>query len=245
MVISYEEALKIASKFAKEVEERFPGKIEAVLAIGSLGSDYYRPGQSDIDTAVITRYTRSEIEEVTNIIEKIADRYWKEYEVPKEFGACVFAKEQLYPPYVKNEKLIQKILRLKYQSKLIYGSFAVEDIPMPDKKAIKDDILNFQEWSDSQPPMVHTKKTMVNSTLMGLKRYLLLAHDIIEFNKLKVIDLYLRNDPPMVNEEVFDFITRYLYDQPYEWNDEIRERFTKWHDELFRVINEKVLYNEA
>ena len=37
--ISYEEAIKIAEKFAKEIADIFPGKVEAVFAIGSLGSD--------------------------------------------------------------------------------------------------------------------------------------------------------------------------------------------------------------
>ena len=56
-VISYPEALRIAAEFAEEINRAFPGCIRAVYAIGSLGSDYYRPGQSDIDTAVITQKT--------------------------------------------------------------------------------------------------------------------------------------------------------------------------------------------
>lgn len=45
----------VATEFAKEVSALFPKKIEAVFAIGSLGSDYYRPGQSDIDTVVFAK----------------------------------------------------------------------------------------------------------------------------------------------------------------------------------------------
>ncbi len=92
-VISYEEALKIAAQFGREVEALFPGKIAAVFAIGSLGSDYYRPGQSDIDTAVITGFSRKDNAAVTEKIEKIADSYQKRYHVPKGFGAVVFARE--------------------------------------------------------------------------------------------------------------------------------------------------------
>ena len=65
-----------------------------------MGSDYYRPGQSDIDTAIITACDRKEVSVMDKEIEGIADRYWKEYDVPKGFGAIVFAEEQLYPPYV-------------------------------------------------------------------------------------------------------------------------------------------------
>lgn len=240
--ISYEEAIKIAEKFAKEIADIFPGKIEAVFAIGSLGSDYYRPGQSDIDTAVITRFTRSEMPEIERRIDEIADRYWNEYNIPKGFGAISFAREQLYPPYVKEEELIQEILRLKCQSRLIYGDFDVRDIPTPDKEAIWNDILAFQEWSDSQPPLVHSRQSFTNSTLIALKRYLLLKYDIVEFNKFKVINLYLEHEPPMVDEEIFNFITKSLHGQTAEWDEEIRMKYTAWHDELYRVVNQLVLY---
>ncbi len=60
-MISYDEAIRIAQTFSKQVTGKFPGKIAAVYAIGSLGSDYYRPGQSDIDTAVITNCGNAEL----------------------------------------------------------------------------------------------------------------------------------------------------------------------------------------
>lgn len=240
-IISYEKAIAIAVEFAKEVSALFPEKIEAVFVIGSLGSDYYRPGQSDIDTVVITDFSRQEIVEVTEKIEEIAQNYFKRYHVPKGFGAVVFAKEQLYPPYVKKEELVQEILRLKCQSRLIYGEFDIECIPVPDQQAIKNDILAFQEWSDSQPPFRHSNVSFVNSTLIALKRYLLLKYNIAEFNKFKVIDLYLSHEPPIVNEEIFDFITKALHGRNCEWNDEICRKYTGWHDELYRVINGLVL----
>ena len=115
---------------------------------------------------------------------------------------------------------------------------------MPNWKAIKDDILNFQEWSDSQLPFEHSATSFVNSTLMALKRYLLLKHHIIEFNKFKVVDLYIQNKPLLVNEEIFAFIDNYLHNRPYEWHDEVRDRYVMWHNELYRVINASVLYNE-
>jgi len=243
-MISYEKALDIAVEFAKEIDCRYPDRIKAVYAIGSLGSDYYRPGQSDIDTAIVTDFSRNEIDCVTEQIENIADGYQQKYQVPKGFGAIVFAQEQLFPPYVKEEELIQEILRLKTQSKLIYGHFDVNTIPMPDWNAIKEDILNFQEWIDEQPTFQHTRQSFINSTLIALKRYLLLKHHMIEFNKFKVIGLYMQNEPPMVNEEIFEFIQASLYERPVIWNDEICSQYVKWHDELYRVINKLVLYNE-
>ena len=103
MVISRDEALRIAEEFAREIVRVFPDKIKAVFAIGSLGSDYYRPGQSDIDTAAITNCDRHGAALLEKEIEIIQDRYWKEYDVPKGFGAIVFAEEQLYPPISKRK----------------------------------------------------------------------------------------------------------------------------------------------
>ena len=45
----------------------------------------------------------------------------------------------------------------------------------------------------------------------------------------------------MVNEEIFDFITRLLHGWTFERNEEIREKYTTWHDELYRGINARVL----
>lgn len=243
-MISHEEALEITHKFAAEITNIFTGKIIAVFAIGSLGGNYYRPGQSDIDTVVIASVSRNEIQQVISIVETIADRYWREYQIPKGFGAIVFAEEQLHPPYIKSEELVQEILRLKIQGRLIYGEYDINNVEFPDWQAINDDILNFQEWSDNQPYFEHSAQSFVNSTLMGLRRYLLLKHHIVEFNKFKVIDLYLANNPPVINEEIFVFITDYISGKPYIWNDEIRANYTDWHNHLFAVINKLVLYNE-
>lgn len=243
-MILFEDAIQIAIEFAKEIDNNFPNKIKAVYAIGSLGSDYYRPGQSDIDTSIIVNSSRDELSNIKVGIKVVANKYQDKYNVPKGFGAIVFSEEQLFPPYIKEEELIQEILRLKTQSRLIYGDYNVNTIPMPNWIAIKDDILNFQEWSDSQPPFEHSATTFVNSTLIALKRYLLLKHHIIEFNKFKVVDLYLRNEPLLVNEEIFSFIDDYLHNRPYEWYDDIRDKYVVWHDELYRVINTSVLYNE-
>jgi len=131
-MLSFYEAIRVATDFAIEVEKIFPTKINAVYAIGSLGSDYYRPGQSDIDTAIITGFTREELPSVIGKIRELADNYQDKYDVPKGFGAIIFAEEQLYPPYIKEEELIQEILRLKTQGRLIYGKYDISNIPMPD-----------------------------------------------------------------------------------------------------------------
>ncbi len=247
MVISYEKAICIAKCFAQEITQKYQDQIRAVFAIGSLGSDYYRPGQSDIDTAIITTHTRETVIPIQEDIEKTADQYWIKFQVPKGFGAIVFAEEQLYPPYIKNEELILEILRLKTQNKLLYGDYNVNDIPMPDKQAIIEDAKSFQEWADAEkiknPEFgIASMQMFVNSTLIALKRYLLIQCGIIEFNKFKVIDLYLNNNPPAVNEEAFYLIQSYLHNEAIEVKEEQFQSLVEWHDRLYTVINHIVLY---
>ena len=114
-MISYERAIDIAKQFANNVKTILKNKLLAVFAIGSLGSDYYRPGQSDIDTIIITSLKREELKIYRKDIRKIADSYQEKFDVPKGFGAILLAEEQLYPPYISEEELILEIYRIKLQ----------------------------------------------------------------------------------------------------------------------------------
>ncbi len=78
-MITYEQALRITNKFAKEVKELLNDKLLAVFSIGSLGSDYYRPGQSDIDTVIITDLTREELKLYKKDIRSLEDNYQKRH----------------------------------------------------------------------------------------------------------------------------------------------------------------------
>jgi len=257
MGISYDETIKIAQKFAEELTERYKDKILAVFVIGSLGSDYYRPGQSDIDTVVITAYDRNEVSAIDEEIGVIADRYWKNYDIPKGFGAIVFAEEQLYPPYIAKEELILEILRLITQSKLIYGYYDIKKIPMPDKQAIIDNENAFEDWIDGEREKNSTqneeeplqtifseldRQVFINSVLWHLKRYLMIKCDVIEFNKFKVIDLYLKYNPPIVNSEAFDIINKALHNGYEIITDEQMPDLLEWRDN-FRIQMVKLVLN--
>ena len=220
-MITYEQAIKIAKEFAEEVQNMLKDNLLAVLAIGSLGSDYYRPGQSDIDTIIITSLKREELKIYRKEIRKLADSYQEKFDVPKGFGAILLIEEQLYPPYIAEEELILEIYRIKLQSKLIYGNYDITKIPNPTKKDIIEDAKSFEKWRQEEHKnnpdfKIDNNIMLINSTLMMLKRYLMIKWDIIEFNKFKVIDLYMRNNPPYVDEELFEFIEKSLYSEDYE-----------------------------
>lgn len=248
-MITYEQAISIAKQFANNVRDLLKDKLLAVFTIGSLGSDYYRPGQSDIDTIIITSLTREELKLYRKDIRKLADSYQEKYNVPKGFGAILLAEEQLYPPYISEEELILEIYRIKLQSKLIYGNYDITKIPNPTKKDIIEDAKAFEKWRQeehqSNPDFkINNNIMLVNSTLMMLKRYLMIKCDIIEFNKFKVIDLYMKNNPPYVDEELFEFIKKSLHNEDTEIEKDVFDRFVQSHDRLTMIINDIVLYKE-
>lgn len=247
MSLSYNEAIHIAETFANEIVQKYPNQILAVYAIGSLGSDYYRAGQSDIDTAIITNLPRNRIEAMTQEIEGIADTYYQTYHVPKGFGAIVFSEEQLYPPYNASEELILEILRLKVQSKPVWGHYDIEKVPVPTREALIEDAICFQTWLDQERKngfVIDSPVRLVNSLLIILKRYLLLQQGIVEFNKFKVIDTYRNQNPPMINDKVLEYVDSWIHGEPIEVSEEEFQKMVVWYDELSDTINNLVLYKK-
>lgn len=111
------------------------------------------------------------------------------------------------------------------QSKLLYGYYDISKIPIPKKQDIMNDARAFQEWVDCEKRTnpdfkIDSTQAFVNSTLIALKRYLMIKHNILEFNKFKVIDLYLNHNPPFVNEEIFEFINSELHNNNIEADEE-------------------------
>ena len=248
-MILYEQAINITKQFANNVKVLLKDKLLAVFAIGSLGSDYYRPGQSDIDTIIITSLKREDLKIYRKDIRKLADSYQKKYDVPKGFGAILLAEEQLYPPYIVEEELILEIYRIKLQSKLIYGNYDITKIPNLTKKDIIEDAKAFEKWRQEEHKnnpdfKINSNIMLVNSTLMMLKRYLMIKCDIIEFNKFKVIDLYMKNNPPYVDEELFEFVEKSLHNEDSIVEKDVFDRFVQSHDRLTMIINDIVLYKE-
>ena len=245
-MISYEKAIDITKQFANNVKDLLKDKLLAVFAIGSLGSDYYRPGQSDIDTIIITSLKRKELKIYRKDIRKLADAYQEKYNVPKGFGAILLAEEQLYPPYISEEELILEIYRIKLQSKLIYGNYDITKIPNPTKKDIIEDAKAFEKWrleehKNNPDFRINNNIMLVNSTLMMLKRYLMIKCDIIEFNKFKVVELYMKNNPPYVDEELFEFIEKSLRNEDIITDKDALKKFIQSHDKLTLVINKITL----
>jgi len=216
-VISEEKALVIVHEFLSEILYAEKGVL-ALYVIGSLGGGYYRPGQSDIDTVIIVR---DDVVISQEQIDIIAEKYHAKYNVPKGFGSVMIRESELLPPYIKSEleefEFTSEIARLKTQGKAIYGSIKTDSIKMPTKEDFLKDALIMEHWFGKEfgyPMFDKLQLTGCLNCILGcLRRYLIIEKNVFEFNKFKTIDIYMQNNPPIVNEKVFEFIRKKLSDE--------------------------------
>lgn len=215
MVISEKKALNIVDEFLNALKSIDNNSILALYLIGSLGGGYYRPGQSDIDTALIIKKNSVLTQENTDVI---AHNYYKKYRVPKGFGAIVVCESELYPPYEKSVKeefaFSYEIARLKIQGKLLYGSYDLNVVPMPTKKQLMKDEIIMQKWLNKEFGYLMFDKLSatgcVNCILGSMRTYLMIKHGIFEFNKFKTIKAYMKTSPHVFDYKINDFINGYL-----------------------------------
>jgi len=247
-IISEAQAMDIVREFLSEILKEC-SNIIALYVIGSLGGGYYRPGQSDIDTAIIV----SDNALITQQrIDKIAGKYWKAYNVPKGFGSIMIRLSELSPPYVKSEaddfEFTVEIARLKIQSKVIYGGINLDNVAMPSRNDFKKDALIMEHWFAKEfgyPMFDKLQITGCVNTILGyLRRYLMIEKGIFEFNKFETIKVYLNHEPPILNQPVFDFIMRKLNGE-VESNDNDLQMLRECGIELRNYFNIHILNVET
>jgi predicted nucleotidyltransferase len=245
-VISEQRALEIVQEFLTEIRAIDDDGILALYVIGSLGGGYYRPGQSDIDTVIIVRDDAKLTEPQCD---EIADKHQRKYAIPKGFGSIVIHESELYPPYIKSEtdefEFSVEIARLKTQGKAIYGKIDYLDrVPMPTREHLIKDGQIFERWitgATDVPDEDNLSETAcVNSIMMYLRRFLMIEKGIFEFNKFLVVDVYLANQPPLVDESVFEYIQHYLQGELH--SDDQRLLQLRESVKRFRKYYNKTLY---
>jgi predicted nucleotidyltransferase len=237
-VISEKRALKIAHEFIDEITKINKDDFLAVYLIGSLGGGYYRPGQSDIDTLILVKDESVVIQMQLN---EIAEKFHQKYKIPKGFGSIMVYEHELFPPYEKSNsedfEFTVEIARLKIQGKLIFGTYDANIIPMPNREYFIRDALIMEKWFDKEYgyPMFNKLGITgsINCILGTIRRYLVIEKNIFEFNKFNTINVYLKNNPEIIDENIFLIIGKYLHNEvknPDLYLSEIREFGTKITD---------------
>lgn len=246
--ISEEKAIEIVHKFLDEIRQEDSGVI-ALYLIGSLGGGYYRPGQSDIDTIIIVcddaAITQKRMDE-------IAKKYWQSYKIPKGFGSIMIYLSELSPPYIKSEaddfEFTVEIARLKSQGKAVFGEINLDDIQMPSRDDFCKDALKMEKWFAKEfgYPMFEKLQIVgcVNTILGLLRRYLMIEKGVFEFNKFLTIESYMRNDPPLVDESIFNFIQKNLNEEVVG-NDDDLHMLRKFGLQLQECLNRQLLNVET
>ena len=215
-IITEAKAMEIVREFSAEICHKTSGII-AIYIIGSLGGGYYRPGQSDIDTIIIAGDDAAITQKQTD---EIANKYHEKYSVPKGFGAIMIRLSELSPPYhIKSEaedfEFTIEIARLKTQGKAVYGTISLDEIAMPTPRDFITDAIIMEKWFAKEfgYPMFDKLQITgcINCILGYLRRYMMIERGVFEFNKFQTIEMYMRNEPPIVDMPVFDFIEKYLH----------------------------------
>jgi predicted nucleotidyltransferase len=247
-VISEKKALRIVHEFINEITKIKKEEYLAVYLVGSLGGGYYRPGQSDIDTLIIVKDEST----VTQIqLDEIAEIYCQKYNIPKGFGSIMVYEHELFPPYEKSVsedfEFTVEIARLKTQGKLIFGTYDVNNIPMPNREYLIRDAIIMEKWFDKEYGHSMFNKLgitgSINCILGTMRRYLMIEKNIFEFNKFNTIKVYLKNNPEIIDEGIFLIINKYLHKEiknPELYLSEIREfgkRITDYYNKKILGIN--------
>jgi hypothetical protein len=218
-VILESKAWEILRSYAGDCAALDAGSLYAVYAIGSLGGGYYRPGQSDIDAVLIVQdapnsYLLSGLEPSDELV-RLNWFYARKYAVPKDFAPFPLPVSKLLPPYDPAEELAPEIARLKLQGVCVWGSFDLDKIPMPSPEDARLYVQHFEVWWRDEYSKIRSIESLtavecLNTILMHLQRFLWIERGLIEFNKLKLINAYLANDPPFNDQSAFDIVEYYL-----------------------------------
>jgi len=212
-------AWNILKLYSAECYQIDPTSLVAIYAIGSLPGGYYRPGQSDIDAVLIVSDGSEAVwgksAKPNKKLVNLNKRYKQNYGIPKDFSPFPLQPYELHPPYDPNKELTLEIARLKLQGKIVYGTFSLNDIPMPAMEDFLKDFRHFEEYWENDfsihtPIERMTPTQCVNTILMHLHRYLIIEKGAFEFDKSKIVPLCIAHDAPFLNKPSLDIVQKFL-----------------------------------
>lgn len=199
VVITEQEAWKILQAYALEVSQIETATLLAVFAIGSLPGGYYRPGQSDLDAVLLVKDGSESIwgsgKAVSSLLETLNNKYqelcgaktgFEGYAIQEGYLLCKDDNGMLLEPQLN--------ARLKLQSRLLFGSFDLEKIPLPTRADWLADAAGLEaHWQaqggDAQLLQMDAL-ALVNHALLKIKQYMLLVQGKILFHKIDLVHIW-------------------------------------------------------
>ena len=212
-MVSEKEAWDISKKFSDGIADIIGSHLKAVIVIGSLAGGYYRPGISDIDTAIIVDDECSE--ELKIQVRKVATFFRDKFDIPKDFGAVVIKEQELIPPYDPTLELVPEILRLKHQGVIVEGTYDLRNIPEPTNEDFKSYAQVFYPWLkrnyiDSRPNEARTIDATINTLLYELRLFLWDVQNEYVFNKMDVLRRFMTHHESHYFSSTLENVEKYL-----------------------------------
>ncbi|MEF3301681.1 nucleotidyltransferase domain-containing protein [Paenibacillus sp. GYB003] len=194
MTISKEEALRIVNEFAEEAVTLLPNRIIAVFLVGSLATEEYVPGRSDIDTILMV--SRRIRQEEKTLIKEIARKYRMKYRIPKGFGSVLLTEDDVAGRGENGDpELVPELMRLQKQGVLVWGSCDVSSVQEPTREAFLRYAKQFHSWLrenyiDIQPETM-TFDAKVNTLLYEIRLYVWSKTGDYLFSKRKALHRFI------------------------------------------------------
>jgi len=111
---------------------------------------------------------------------------------------------------------------------------------MPTSEDFLKDAQHFEEWWRDEFEKTTSWEDMsatacINTILIHLGRFLRIKKRIIEFNKHKLVGMYLESKPPFVNSEILQLVERFLISEKISKED--NERIIQYTKMLRKQMN--------
>ena len=171
-IVSQQVAWTIADRFVDDVHTLIADDLVAAVVVGSLASGHYVSGRSDIDIIIVVRDEC--LDEPIAEIERLADRYWKQYGFRKGFGGYAVRQCNLRPPWGSLHNTVYEILQLKRQGRVIRGQLDLNAIPEPTGEDIQRSLTDLipdliGAWKRSFPVPIDPADARANAILYWLR----------------------------------------------------------------------------
>ena len=221
---SCQQAWRMTDAFVSMCSGLYSQHIVAIMLTGSLTSGSYQPGLSDVD--LITVLDDDCPDTIRTDVSRLYQQVGHDYSI--QFDPLIVSYRDFWPPWDSNPGILQGILRLKANGKVLFGKNIIAELPTPTKKEVWQSDRLFREWlAKSEQP--HWQDWTLKSSLKtilgeassyfyyrtGIAEYSkhhiakLFSHHIPHFGHLSTLELasYLwRNYPDSVDEELRSYM---------------------------------------
>ncbi len=183
------EAMWAVSLFERYLRIKKFKNLVAAYLVGSLASNTFVDGLSDIDISIIL--SRKDI---------LAEDSIKDYISSQTGMECFFTiYDDLFPPYGKSPDKIMNVFRIKNQGKLIYGFIDLSKVRDPSKSELIDSVVSSYTGEHAGAWTVHRIWTL-------MRCFIYINSGVMVFPKRELIKRFCYDFPSYISTEEERFL---------------------------------------